>query len=441
MRPFLLACLVLASNVLSAQGIENVVVETYAVTPGKTATDPALTTYRIYVDLAPGYRLQMVYGDKMHQLKINTTTEFFNDTEHGDNFGNRINADRLNTWPLALDSWLTIGAASDRHMGVPRELDTDGSVLECPPYAEANTLKPSATQHPLKPLCIVDAGNQLGEGPCWSADEQALYWVDILARQLQRFDPATGTVQRWSFEQEVSAVAERRAAPGLLVSLRHGFAVFDPRNAAAGPRWIAEPEATLAGNRFNDGKCDAAGRFWAGSMDFDCVAPSGVLYRLDSGGGCSRHADGIAVINGPTWSADGRTLYLCDSARGLVYAHDFDAANGTLSNRRTWLQLATDDGQPDGLCTDAAGRIWLAHWAGSCITCHDPVSAAELARVHLPVSQVTSCAFGGADLQTLYVTSARVGLSEVQLAREPLAGGLFSLRVSTPGLPAQRFAG
>lgn len=156
MRPFLLACLVLASNVLSAQGLENVVVETYAVTPGKTATDPALTTYRIYVDLAPGYRLQMVYGDKMHQLRINTTKEFFNDTEHGEKFGNRINADRLNTWPLALDSWLTIGAATDRHMGVPRELDTDGSILECPPYPEANTLKPSAAQHSLKPLCLVD---------------------------------------------------------------------------------------------------------------------------------------------------------------------------------------------------------------------------------------------------------------------------------------------
>ena len=156
MRPFLLACRVLTSNALCAQGLENVVVETYAVTPGKSATDPALTTYRIYVDLAPGYRLQMVYGDKMHQLRIKTTTEFFNDTEHGDKFGNRINADRLNTWPLALDSWLTIGAASDRHMGVPRYLDTDGSVLECPPYPDANVLRPSAAGDALKPLCIVD---------------------------------------------------------------------------------------------------------------------------------------------------------------------------------------------------------------------------------------------------------------------------------------------
>lgn len=156
MRPFLLACLVLASNALCAQGLEDVVVETYAVTPGKSATDPALTTYRIYVDLGPGYRLQMVYGDKTHQLKINTTTEFFNDTEHGEKFGDRVNADRLNTWPLALDSWLTIGAASDQHMGVPRELDTDGSVLECPPYAEASAIQPSAAQHPSKPLCISD---------------------------------------------------------------------------------------------------------------------------------------------------------------------------------------------------------------------------------------------------------------------------------------------
>jgi sugar lactone lactonase YvrE len=291
------------------------------------------------------------------------------------------------------------------------------------------------------PECVVDTDNQLGEGPCWFAGEQALYWVDILGRQLQRFHPASGARQSWAFDEEISAVAERRDRPGLIVSLRHGFALFDPAHAAAGTAPIATPESGLPGNRFNDGKCDAAGRFWAGSMDFDCVAPSGVLYRVDADGQCSRHAEGIAVINGPTWSADQRTLFLCDSARGLVHAYDFDPARGALSNRRSWLQFAADDGQPDGLCTDAAGRIWIAHWAGWCVSCHDPVSAAELTRVRLPVSQVTSCAFGGPDLCTLYVTSARAGLSAAQLAREPLAGSLFALRVSAPGLPAQRYAG
>jgi hypothetical protein len=141
---------------LRAQGVENIFVETYAVTPGRTAVDPALTTYRIYVDLAPGYRLQMVYGDKLHPLKIATTTEFFNDTLNGERYACRMNADRLNTWPLALDSWLTIGAASDGHMGVPRDLDADGSVLECPPYADATFPTARSAQHALKPLCIVD---------------------------------------------------------------------------------------------------------------------------------------------------------------------------------------------------------------------------------------------------------------------------------------------
>jgi xylono-1,5-lactonase len=309
------------------------------------------------------------------------------------------------------------------------------------PMNPSLTVAPGVTDAVTAPECVQSAGNQLGEGPCWSVSEQALYWVDILGRQLQRLHPASGALARWSFDEEISAVALRRTAPGLIVSLRHGFARFDPANAAAGLQRLATPEAGHAGNRFNDGKCDAAGRFWAGSMDFDCVAPSGVLYRLDADGRCSPHADGIAVINGPAWSADGGTLYLCDSARRLVLAFDFAAVEGTLSGQRVWLRFAAGDGQPDGLCTDAAGRLWIAHWAGGCVTCHDPVSAAELARIVLPVSQVTSCAFGGADLQTLYITSARVGLSAEQLMREPLAGGLFAVRVSGPGMPPQGYAG
>jgi D-xylonolactonase len=228
-------------------------------------------------------------------------------------------------------------------------------------------------------------------------------------------------------------------ASGLLVTMRQGFALFDPARPGEPPAYLHRPESDRPGNRFNDGKCDARGRFWGGTMDFACEAPTGALYRFDPDGGCTRHDDGFAVTNGPTWSADGRILHFNDTVAGRVLAYDVDEAAGTLSNRREWLRFEPGEGVPDGMTTDAAGRLWIAHWGGACVTCHDPESAAELCRIALPTSHITSCAFGGADLRTLFVTSACSGLDAARRAAEPLAGGLFAVRLDCAGLPAHRY--
>jgi sugar lactone lactonase YvrE len=287
------------------------------------------------------------------------------------------------------------------------------------------------------PECVWDAHAQLGEGPLWSVKEQALYWVDILNHRLHRYSPWQER-RTWQFEQEISCVAERADAEGLIVTLRHGFARFDPATEELTP--LKHIEAHIPTNRFNDGKCDRLGRFWAGTMDFDGKQATGSLYRLSPDLTHAQVDSGYVVTNGPAWSADYKTLYHNDSVNGRVYAFDYDLESGEASNKRLFLQFSEEDGSPDGMTTDAEGGLWIAHWGAAKITRHD-AQGKLLQTIALPCSQVTSCAFGGASLNTLYITTAAVGLPQEQLEREPLAGGLFAIDLDITGLPANPFRG
>lgn len=294
------------------------------------------------------------------------------------------------------------------------------------------------TPHP-----VWQAGAQLGEGLCWSPRRQAIYWVDILGRQLMRLDLSSGKRSTWHFAETISAVAERAGAPGLIVSLRRRIALFDPDTGEL--QALPEAEPQHPGNRFNDGKCDAHGRFWGCTMDFDCQAHTGALYRVEGSGGeprVTRAWDaGFPVVNGPAWSRDGRTLWLNDTVRNAVYALDFAPETGEVANPRIWLRLPKGDGLPDGMTTDADGRLWIAHWGGACVTCHAPDDGRELACIAVPTSNVTNVAFGGADMRTLFISTAAVDLSAAQRARQPLAGALFAVETDAVGLPPHCFAG
>ncbi len=285
--------------------------------------------------------------------------------------------------------------------------------------------------------CLWDARAELGEGLLWSVREQSVYWVDIVGQQLYRYGFASGRREAWSMGQSVSSVVERAGAQGLLLTLRHSFAAFSPQSGQWEVLHVAEKGHP--GNRFNDGKCDAFGRYWAATIDADCVRATGALYRYEGGTRCQRMHPGFVVTNGPTWSLDGRTMYLNDTLAGRVMAYDFDPERGTIARERIWWECAPGEGLPDGMTTDASGRIWMARWGGSCVSCHHPDDGRELARIVLPVSQPTNCVFGGPHLQTLLVSSARVGLTLDQLAQEPLAGSLFAVDTACVGLAAHSF--
>lgn len=285
--------------------------------------------------------------------------------------------------------------------------------------------------------CVLDAKSILGEGALWDVQQAALYWVDIKAREIHRFDPASGRDVCWSTPEDVGSLAVREQG-GLVVAMASGFYFFDP--ATGSFREIGDPEPDRVENRFNDGKPDRRGRFWAGSMHDRGKAPVGALYRLDPDGACHRMVDGVVCSNALCWSPDGRTMYHADTLRRVVWAWDSDPDRGEIANRRVFVELSPDDGAPDGATVDAEGFVWLAHWNGWCLTRHDPAGRTERV-VRLPVQCPTCPAFGGPGLDVLYVTSATIGLTAEALAAQPWAGDILALDPGVRGLPEARFRG
>ena len=286
------------------------------------------------------------------------------------------------------------------------------------------------------PVCIADVKALLGEGPVWMPGEAALYWVDIKGRRIFRRMFDSGEVTSWEPPFRVCSLAPREGA-GFVAGTENGFAFVDPE--AGRYDLLANPEPELRTNRFNDGKLDRAGRFWAGTMDDDEVLATGALYRLDPDLGWRGVDHGYRVTNGPAFSPGGGLMYHNDSARQLTYLFDLDR-EGNAANRRVFARYGREDGYPDGMTVDAEGCLWIAFWDGWCVRRYSP-EAELLETVELPVQRPTSCVFGGPDLDHLFVTSASTGLSEHDLSKQPQAGGLYCFKPGVAGLPETPFAG
>ncbi|MBA3700692.1 MAG: SMP-30/gluconolactonase/LRE family protein [Planctomycetes bacterium] len=280
---------------------------------------------------------------------------------------------------------------------------------------------------------LLHAQARLGEGAIWDTRLQMLWWVDITSRELHRYNPATAKDQAWAMPSTIGTVVPR-ARGGVVVALKNIIAAFDPDTATL---------TTLAGidqpdQRFNDGKCDPVGRLWVGTINFAEQPGVAALYRLDERG-INSQIPGITISNGIVWSHDSRTCWYIDTPTKRVDAFDYDVASGHLSNRRPAVMFPDGVGHPDGMAIDEHGILWVAMWGGGCVLACDPRTGRIVDRIDIPGARnITSCAFGGAGLDTLFITSSRGDNTDPTL---PNAGDLFVARPGVRGVPSPSYAG
>jgi len=288
----------------------------------------------------------------------------------------------------------------------------------------------------MQPELLFDAKARLGEGPTWDAKTDTLYWVDIHGKR----------IHKWG-----DVLLQLDDMPGCVVPMKNGrllfslsgpqgrFSFVDLDPASGGQTVIGAVGSERPVNRFNDGKCDPAGRLLAGTMDLNETDYSGSLYSFDGRNVMKLFGD-VCISNGLTWSPDHKTFYYIDTPTREVRAFDYDVTSGQIANQRRAVYFTEGLGWPDGMTSDTEGNLWVAMWGGAQLTKWDPNSGKLLEQIPMPVLQPSSCVFGGVDMNELYITSARKGMSEEELNKYPLSGGVFRLVTKTQGMPTFEFA-
>jgi len=282
---------------------------------------------------------------------------------------------------------------------------------------------------------VYPSQNILGEGPLWNVKEQAIYWVDIIGKKIQRYFPESQKYEVFDVPLQVGLMAFRDQG-GLVCGTENGFYFWEV--GEKGMRFIANPEKGKEGARFNDGKVDRKGRLWAGTMTPE--GATSALYRFDPDRKVSKMVDKVTISNGIGWSPDNTTMYFVDSIRYVINAYDYDLETGEISNQRPFVQLTSDLGIPDGLTVDSEGHVWCAIYNGWKVMRYAPTGEVS-GEVTMPVSKPSSVMFGGKDLDELYITSIADGLTPKEKQKEPLAGDLFMVKTDVKGLPEPDYAG
>jgi sugar lactone lactonase YvrE len=281
---------------------------------------------------------------------------------------------------------------------------------------------------------VFAARDEVGEGPLWHAEEQALYWVDNETTHFHRLRIPSSTHELFDVGEKIGVIALRKEG-GLVIATNHGFSFFDLISQRLDR--IGDPEADKPETQFNDGKVDRSGRFWAGTMG---DANNNSLYRLDSDGVIHQMDTGFDICNGIGWSPDNQSMYFVDSTPRYIYTYDFNLERGEIENRRVFVDRSTQRGVPDGLTVDAEGFVWVAIWDGACVERYDPDGRLERT-IPLPVQFPTSVMFGDENLENLYITSALYEIPQEERGYHPLDGNLLRICGIGNGIEEPKFAG
>lgn len=284
---------------------------------------------------------------------------------------------------------------------------------------------------------VLDTKSMLGEGSIWHPKENKLYWVDIEGKLLHIYDPATGKDKELPVGSRIGTVVPVKNG-GALVALQNGIHKIDTKTGKLS--FISAP-FTDTGLRFNDGKCDPSGRFWVGTLALDSRRRGAALYRMDGDKSIRVMVDSVSISNGIVWTKDKKTMYYNDTPTGTVQAFDYDDKTGAISNRRVVVRIPKGGGGPDGMTIDADGNLWVALWGSGTVGKFDPRTGQLLQKVIVPAPNVSSCAFGGKDLDILYITTARAWMNEEKLKQFPLSGGLFAVKPGVKGVRAEFYKG
>lgn len=287
----------------------------------------------------------------------------------------------------------------------------------------------------MKADLLLEIKAALGEGAFWNNKSQKLYWIDIEGKTFNVFDPYSGINNAYNTHKRVGTVVSK-TSNSVLLALEDGLATLNLDNGQI--IYDLKTDIHSKGNRFNDGKCDPQGRFWVGTLTIGQATNDNKLYCYDKGLFVEK-VSGLSISNGIVWTNDNLTMYHIDTPTSEIVKYDFDPLNGNISNRQIVIKIPAVDGYPDGMAIDAEGMLWVALWDGFGVARYNPKNGKLLQKIDVPVPKVTSCAFGGANLQTLYITTASAEMSDAEVMQYPLSGSLFSIETNIQGLSANEF--
>lgn len=278
---------------------------------------------------------------------------------------------------------------------------------------------------------VLEIKAELGEGAFWDAPNDRLFWVDIEGKKVHIYDPEKKVNKSFEMPSRVGTIVPHNADEAV-VALEDGIYILNLKSGAV--RLLTELEKDLKSTRFNDGKCDPNGNLWVGSMDLNTTLPIGSLYKVSPNGEAHKMLDSITVSNGIVWTRDRNTMYYIDTPTGHIKAFDFNVETSEISNERIAVEIDASLGFADGMTIDENDHLWVGMWQGEAVACFDPIAGKLIKKIQVPAMNVTACTFGGDNLETLYITTARVGMTDEEKLKFPLAGSVFQVSPGVRGV-------